>query len=192
MSTHPSAFYSALAAVLHQRAIPLHEKMVVELHALRERGGRLFVLGVGGGAANAAHAVNDFRKLCGVRAYAPTDGTSELTARANDEGWATIFKAWLRTEKISGGDALLVFSVGGGTAEVSACIYEAVQLAKQVGAQVLGVVGRADGITARFGDAVVVTGLEGELLTPVTEAAQIAVLHALVSDDRLQTSGTKW
>lgn len=189
---HPAGYYKILADVLEKKAAPLHDQMVSKLMMLQMRRGRLFVLGVGGGAANAAHAVNDFRKLCGIEAYAPTDGISEITARANDEGWATIFKAWLRTSRVGNLDALLVFSVGGGTPAVSACIYEAVQLAKNVGASVLGVVGRPDGAVARCGDAVVVTDVRGEFLTPVTEAVQIIVLHALVSDPRLQCAKTKW
>jgi D-sedoheptulose 7-phosphate isomerase len=190
---HIDDFTAAAVGVLGDVADgSAYDEMVYELAALRERGGRLFCLGVGGGAANAAHAVCDFRKLCGIEAYAPADGTAELTARTNDEGWATVFKAWLRTSRLSSKDALMVFSVGGGQADVSACIYEAVQLAKQVGARVLGVVGRAEGVVARFGDAVVVTGIAGPLLTPVTETAQVAVLHALVSDPRLQTGKTKW
>lgn len=174
------------------RAADQHDLLVRELVALRERRGRLFCLGVGGGAANAAHAVNDFRKLCAIEAYAPSDGIAELTARANDEGWHTIFKAWLRVSKLSSKDALFVFSVGGGQGNVSACIYEAVQLAAQVGARVLGVVGLSTGVTALVGDAVVVTEVLGDLLTPVTEAAQAAVLHALVSDPRLKVGRTKW
>lgn len=185
-------FKQKLSAVLEAVLGPKVDAMVEELVALRARGGRLFCLGVGGGAANAAHAVNDLRKLCGIEAYAPTDGIAELTARANDEGLDTVFKAWLRTSRLSGRDALLVFSVGGGQPRASMCIYEAVQLAKQVGARVLGVVGRADGATAKMGDAVVVTGVEGPLLTPVTETVQVAVVHALVSDPRLQMQETKW
>lgn len=192
MISHPDKFYDVLADVLRERAVGAHTLMVDELVALRARKGRLFCLGVGGGAANAAHAVNDFRKLCGIEAYAPTDGIAELTARTNDEGWNTVFTAWLRTSKLSGKDALMVFSVGGGHPTVSACIYEAVQLARQVEAPVLGVVGRAAGAVAQMGTAVVVTGLEGELLTPVTETVQVAVLHALVSDPHLKVNETKW
>lgn len=193
MSDHAQNFRDALYDAMDGSSSDArYEAMVAELVALRSRGGRLFCLGVGGGAANAAHAVCDFRKLCAIEAYAPTDGISELTARTNDEGWGTVFSAWLRTSKVSSRDAIFVFSVGGGHANVSACIYEAVQLAKQVGARVLGVVGRPDGAVARAGDAVIITGTQGSLLTPVTEAAQIAVLHALVSDPRLQSGRTKW
>jgi D-sedoheptulose 7-phosphate isomerase len=189
---HAETFYGALSRALTDCALPAHEAMVRELAALRERGGRLFCLGVGGGAANAAHAVNDFRKLCGIEAYAPTDGVAELTARANDEGWQTIFYEWLHVSRLCGFDALMVFSVGGGTPEISQCIHEAVEYAWARGAPVLGIVGSREGTTARLGRAVAVVEAEGALRTPVTEAAQIAVLHALVSDPRLQINKTKW
>lgn len=189
-----SDFYAALSEALVDRCGPQHEALVTELIALRARRGRLFVLGVGGGAANAAHAVNDFRKLCGIEAYAPTDGIAELTARTNDEGWPTVFTEWLRVSRISFRDAIMVFSVGGGHPTVSACIYEAIQLAYAVRAPVLGVVGRSDGAAAHQGNAVIVVGelSKSAWLTPITETAQIAVLHALVSDPRLRRSPTKW
>lgn len=189
---HAEDFYYALNTALFGAAVPKHEQLVKELHELRSRDGRLFCIGVGGGAANAAHAVNDFRKLCGIEAYAPTDGISELTARANDEGWKTIFSEWLEVSNLCSSDALMIFSVGGGTPEVSACIHEAVVLAKSYGARIFGVVGKGSGTTAQCGDVVVVSGQEGALLTPVTEAMQVAVLHALVSDPRLQSNETKW
>ena len=190
---HYLTFRHALEEVLLKPStLAQVELMLLELVALRRRHGRLFCLGVGGGAANAAHAVNDFRKLCGIEVYAPTDGISELTARANDEGWRTVFVEWLRISRLNAEDAIMVFSVGGGTENVSACIHEAVVHAESVNAVVLGVVGKPDGTTARRGDAVVVTGLEGPLLTPITETAQIAILHALVSDPRLQMVSTKW
>lgn len=192
LEKHEDGFYGLLIEVLMQHAAPVHDKMVKELVALRKRKGRLFCLGVGGGAANAAHAVNDFRKLCGIEAYAPTDGISELTARANDEGWGTVFLEWLRVSNFSTTDALFVFSVGGGQVDVSACIYQAVVRAKEIGALVLGVVGLPTGATAILGDVVVVTHVIGDLRTPITEAAQVAVLHALVSDPRLQLAPTKW
>ena len=198
MISHADNFYNALHDALTPRSgfgVEAYEKMVGELVALRERNGRLFCLGLGGGAANAAHAVNDFRKLCDIEAYAPTDGVAELTARANDEGWRTIFSGWLEVSRLSSNDAVMVFSVGGGTPGVSSCIYDAIDLATRRGATILGVVGKSEGITAQNGDAVVVvgaTGLLGPMLTPVTEAAQVAVLHALVSDPRLQSRATKW
>lgn len=179
-------------AVCRPATFQSYVRLVDELVALRERRGRLFCVGVGGGAANAAHAVNDFRKLCGIEAYAPTDSASEITARANDEGWHTIFREWLKVSRLGPADAVMVFSVGGGRGHVSQCILEAVMLAREVGAKVLGVVGRADGATAVYGDAVVVAGVDGPLLTPVAETAQVAILHALVSDPRLQQRSTKW
>lgn len=193
---HVVKFAAALDGVLRSPLIAQqYAELVRELVALRERGGRLFVLGVGGGAANAAHAVNDLRKLCGIEAYAPTDGIAELTARANDEGWHTIFVEWLRTSRLSRRDAIMVFSVGGGQAKVSACLYEAVQFAKWLDAKVLGIVGRADGATAKMGDAVIVVGPvldDDSMITPITETVQIALLHALVSDPKLQCRRTKW
>lgn len=193
MITHAHEFYTALFDTLIANASPAHDSMVDELVNLRERKGRLFCIGVGGGAANAAHAVNDFRKLCGIEAYAPTDCVSELTARANDEGWHTVFVGWLKVSQFSCADAIMVFSVGGGTPSVSACIHSAVFYAKSIGARILGVVGRPEGITATHGDVVVlVRSADPKLLTPVVEAAQVAVLHALVSDPRLQSKKTKW
>lgn len=192
MRGHAPEFYSELYRVLLGHAAPLHDLMIEELVALRERGGRLFCLGVGGGAANAAHAVCDFRKLCGIEAYSPTDSVAELTARVNDEGWATVLVEWLRGSHLRSSDVVFIFSVGGGTPDVSACVTKAVMLAKNIGARVMGVVAMPAGTTALLGDAVVVTNLVGPLCTPVTEAAQGAVHHALVSDPRLQISRTKW
>lgn len=166
-----------------------------ELCALRDRGGRLFMLGVGGSAGNCSHAVNDFRKLCGIESYAPTDNVPELTARTNDEGWETVFEAWLKVSRINGNDAIFVFSVGGGDAErgVSVNIVKAVDLAKSVGARVLGVVGRENGHTARNGDAVVVVPApDAGLVTPHCEAFQAVVWHGLVSHPDLQINDTKW
>lgn len=191
--THAQSFYQCLRDVLYQGQASLkHDALVAEMLVLRKRGGRLFCLGVGGGAANAAHAACDFRKLCGIEAYAPTDGIAELTARTNDDGWSTVFSEWLRVSRIGSMDAIFVFSVGGGHVDVSACIHGAVAEALGVSARILGVVGRSDGAVAKCGHVVVVTGVEGPLLTPVTEAAQVAVLHALVSDPRLQQQTTKW
>lgn len=190
---HKDQFVDALVGALRDAySAVLHEELVYELGALRERGGRLFCLGVGGGAANAAHAVNDFRKLCGIEAYAPTDSVAEFSARANDEGLDTVFAEWLRVSKLVEDDVLFVFSVGGGSARASQCISAAVKMAAYCGAKIIGVVGKPDGRTAFHGDVVVVSAVEGPLLTPVTEALQIAVLHALVSDPRLQVNPTKW
>jgi D-sedoheptulose 7-phosphate isomerase len=171
------------------------EKMALELASLRERNGRLFLLGVGGSAGNCSHAVNDFRKLCGIEAYTPTDNVSELTARANDEGLDTIFTGWLEISRLGANDAVLVFSVGGGDSErnVSTSIVKAVDLAKARGARVLGVVGRDSGHTARYGDLVIVVPtVEPKRLTPLTEAFQAVIWHCLVSHPALQVRATKW
>ena len=195
LSDHADEFYRVLAEVMRERAAPMHDRMIEVLADLRERRGRLFCLGVGGGAANAAHAVCDFRKLCGIESYAPSDGIAELTARANDEGWSTVFRAWLETSFLGKDDAIFVFSVGGGYPDVSACIHEAVRAAQAVGARVLGVVAHPCGAAAlaqNVENPIVITHVMGPTTTPVTEAAQIAVLHALVSDPRLQINRTKW
>lgn len=171
------------------------EKMVDELAALRERGGRLFILGVGGSAGNASHAVNDFRKICGFEAYAPTDNVSELTARTNDEGWATVLAAWLTGSRINGRDALLIFSVGGGNLEknVSPNLVSAIQLAKSVGASVLGIVGRDGGYTAKEANAcVIVPTVNPDHITPHSEAFQAVVWHLFVSHPKLKVNRTKW
>jgi D-sedoheptulose 7-phosphate isomerase len=171
------------------------ERAVDLLAAVRARGGRLFILGVGGSAANASHAVNDFRKLCGVEAYAPTDNVSELTARTNDEGWATTFTGWLTTSRLRAEDALLVFSVGGGDLErnISPNLVSAVQLAKERSASVLGVVGRKGGYTHRVADVCVVIPIENaEHTTPHAEAFQGLVWHLWVSHPKLKSAATKW
>jgi D-sedoheptulose 7-phosphate isomerase len=171
------------------------EKVVDELARLREQGGRLFILGVGGSAANASHAVNDFRKICGFEAYAPTDNVSELTARTNDEGWATVLSEWLKGSRLNGKDALLIFSVGGGDVEknVSPNLVTAIQLAKQVGAAVLGVVGRDGGYTKREATAcVIIPTVNPEHTTPHSEAFQAVVWHLFVSHPKLKVNRTKW
>ncbi len=171
------------------------EAIAIGLAATRENCGRLFVLGVGGSAANAGHAVNDFRKLCDIETYAPTDNVSELTARTNDEGWETVFAAWLRTSRVSGKDAILVFSVGGGNAEhnVSMNLVSALKEAKQHGASVYGIVGRDGGYTAQVADAIVIVPTVDERhITPHAEAFQAVVWHCLVSHPALQKQATKW
>jgi D-sedoheptulose 7-phosphate isomerase len=171
------------------------EQVVTHLAALREREGRLFILGVGGSAGNASHAVNDFRKLVGIEAYAPTDNVSELTARTNDEGWETTFAAWLHVSKLRAGDAILVFSVGGGDLErnVSPNLVRAVQYAKQVGATVLGILGRDGGYTGRAADAaVIVPTVNDAHVTPHSEAFQGVVWHCIVSHPSLKARATKW
>lgn len=171
------------------------DAMVKSLRELREGGGRLFFLGAGGSAGNCGHAVNDFRKLCGIESYAPTDNVSELTARTNDEGWETVFAAWLVTSKLSSNDGIFVFSVGGGDLErnVSPNIVRALELAKQRGARIFGVVGRDGGYTKKVGDhVVVIPTVDASLVTPHTEAFHAVVWHCLVSHPDLQQNATKW
>ncbi|HEX3549028.1 MAG TPA: SIS domain-containing protein [Candidatus Elarobacter sp.] len=171
------------------------EAVVAQLAAVRARGGRLFVLGVGGSAANASHAVNDFRKICGFEAYAPTDNVAELTARTNDDGWASVFEEWLKTSRLQQSDGLLVFSVGGGDLErnVSPNLVNALRYAKEVGAAVTGVVGRDGGYTARVADAcVIVPTVNPVNTTPHAEAFQAVVWHLFVSHPALKTAETKW
>jgi D-sedoheptulose 7-phosphate isomerase len=171
------------------------ERLAEGLAGVRTRGGRLFVLGVGGSAGHAGHAVNDFRKICGIESYAPTDNVSELTARVNDEGWDTSFSAWLEGSRLRAEDGLLVFSVGGGDRErgISANIVNALELARAKGCFIGGVVGRDGGHTARVGDAVVVIPpLVDERITAHTEGLCAVIWHLLVSHPRLQQSATKW
>lgn len=171
------------------------EKAVDELAAVRERGGRLFILGVGGSAANASHAVNDFRKICGFEAYAPTDNVSELTARTNDEGWATVLSEWLKGSRLGAKDGLLILSVGGGNLEknVSPNLVTAIQLAKQVGASIVGIVGRDGGYTAKEATAcVLIPTVNTEHVTPHSEAFQAIVWHLFVSHPKLKVNRTKW
>ena len=171
------------------------EKVVEELARVRERGGRLFILGVGGSAANASHAVNDFRKICGFECYAPTDNVSELTARTNDEGWATVFSEWLKGSRINGRDGLLIFSVGGGNLEknVSPNLVSAIQVAQGVGASVVGVVGRDGGYTAKAAAAcVIVPTVNPDHVTPHSEAFQAVIWHLFVSHPKLKVAKTKW
>ena len=171
------------------------ETLAAEIAAARARGGRLFVLGVGGSAGNASHAVNDFRKICGIESYTPTDNVSELTARVNDDGWETSFSAWLEVSRLARDDMLLVFSVGGGNLEknVSPNLVRALELAKKVGASVGGIVGRDGGYTKQVADAcVVVPTVDPEGVTPHTEAFQAVVWHLLVSHPSLQKNAMKW
>jgi len=173
----------------------LLERVVAGLAAVRERNGRLFILGVGGSAANASHAVNDFRKICGFECYAPTDNVSELTARTNDEGWATVFAEWLRGSRLNAQDGVLVFSVGGGNVEknVSPNIVEALKLAKTVGAAVFGICGKDGGYTAQVADAcVIIPTVNPANITPHSEAFQGVVWHLFVSHPRLKVAQTKW
>jgi D-sedoheptulose 7-phosphate isomerase len=192
---HAQTYFAEVATIARELDASLVESLADALSELRERGGRLFLLGVGGSAANCSHAVNDFRKLCGIEAYSPVDNVSELTARTNDEGWDTVFAAWLRTSKASANDALFVLSVGGGNLEknVSPNIVVALKEAKSRGMKVLGVVGRDGGYTKRVGDCVVVIPtVEPSRVTPHTEAFQAVVWHCLVSHPKLQQIATKW
>jgi D-sedoheptulose 7-phosphate isomerase len=169
--------------------------MVDLLAALRARAGRLFFLGVGGSAANASHAVNDFRKIVGIEAYAPTDNVSELTARTNDEGWATVFVEWLKVSRLNANDMIFIFSVGGGNLEknVSPNLVRAIQFAKEVGAQIVGVVGRDGGYAGQAADAcVIIPTVNPEATTPHAEAFQAVVWHLLVTHPLLKTAQTKW
>jgi len=171
------------------------ERMVLILARLRESGGRLFFLGVGGSAGNCGHAVNDFRKIVGIEAYAPTDNVSELTARTNDEGWETVFVEWLKVSRLNPGDVLFIFSVGGGNLEknISPNLVRAVQYAKEIGAKVIGVVGRDGGYTARVGDAVsIVPTVNPDAVTPHSEAFQAVIWHLLVTHPLLKIRQMKW
>ncbi|MEZ5785637.1 MAG: SIS domain-containing protein [Xanthobacteraceae bacterium] len=192
---HALSFLGQVVEIARQIPPESIESLCDALVDLRERGGRLFVLGVGGSAANCGHAVNDFRKLCGIEAYAPTDNVSELTARTNDEGWPTVFSEWLKVSRANANDAILVFSVGGGNLEknVSPNLVAAIQEAKARGSTVLGIVGRDGGYTKQAGDAVVVIPTVDESrVTPHAEAFQAVVWHCLVSHPKLQKNATKW
>ncbi len=193
--SHVAAFIAESIAILEQLDQQRIEALVQELLALRARGGRLFFLGVGGSAANAGHAVNDFRKLAGFEAYAPTDNVAELTARTNDEGWETVFVNWLRSSRLRADDAIFVLSVGGGdlARNVSPNLVRAVQYAKETGARVLGICGRDGGYTAQVADVcVVVPPLNARTVTPQSEAFQAVIWHLLVSHPELQIVETKW
>ncbi len=171
------------------------DRCVAELKAVRERGGRLFILGVGGSAANASHAVNDLRKIAAIEAYAPTDNVSELSARTNDDGWASVFAEWLKGSRLGPKDCLFILSVGGGNLEknVSPNLVAALQLAKQVGARVIGIVGKDGGYTAKVADAcVIVPTVNPVNVTPHSEAFQAVVWHLFVSHPELKVNQTKW
>ncbi len=192
---HAQKYFKQIADVANMLDYSLIRKMAIELKQLRERNGRLFILGVGGSAANASHAVNDFRKLCKIETYSPTDNVSELTARTNDDGWNTVFSEWLKISRINSNDAVLVLSVGGGNLEkqVSVNLIHALQEAKSVGAKIFGIVGKDGGYTATVADvAIVIPPIDSALITPITEAYQAVVWHCLVSDPELQVIATKW
>jgi D-sedoheptulose 7-phosphate isomerase len=193
--THATTFLAEVAETARRIPPDMVETLCDELADLRARSGRLFIIGVGGSAGNCGHAVNDFRKLCGIEAYAPTDNVSELTARTNDEGWHTVFSEWLKVSRADAKDAILVFSVGGGNLEknVSPNIVSAVQEAKARKMKVFGIVGRDGGYTKKAGDVVVVIPtIEESRVTPHAEAFQAVVWHCLVSHPKLQKNATKW
>lgn len=195
MTTFARSFLDQTRAIAEAIDADQIDRMARRLAAVRERGGRVFFLGVGGGAGHASHAVNDFRKLAGLECYAPTDNVSEITARTNDDGWDSVFVEWLRVSRLGERDALFVFSVGGGSEAdgISVCIVNAVKLAQSVGADVLGVVGRDGGYTASVGDGVlVVPGANPDLVTPHTEAFQAVVWHLLVSHPIVAVHAGKW
>ena len=193
--TFTQDFLKEFRSITEQLDSEAIDAAIEQLFTVRENGGRLFILGVGGSAANASHAVNDFRKICGFECYAPTDNVSELTARTNDEGWATVFVEWLRGSRLCAKDGLLVLSVGGGNLEnnVSPNLVRAIQHAKEVGARVIGIVGRDGGFTGQMADAVVlIPTVNPAHVTPHAEAFQGVVWHLFVSHPKLKVSQTKW
>lgn len=187
-------FLNETAEIARRLPFDQIDRMAGAIAEVRDRGGRLFLLGIGGGAGHASHAVNDFRKLCGVECYAPTDNVSELTARTNDNGWESTFVDWLAVSRFSADDALLVFSVGGGSLDppVSANIARAVQRASEIGADVFGIVGRHEGITAQLARECVVIEAPAARMTPHVEAFQAVVWHLLVSHPALAASAGHW
>jgi D-sedoheptulose 7-phosphate isomerase len=194
-SGHVAEFFAMSEAICGRIELSKIEALAVALKGVRERGGRLFMLGVGGSAGNCSHAVNDFRKLCCIEAYSPVDNVSELTARANDEGWETIFAGWLEVSRLGERDAIFVLSVGGGDVErnISMSLVRAIEFARSRGAKVFGIVGKEAGYTARNGDVVVVIPeVKAEWVTPLSEAFQAVVWHCLVSHPALQVRKTTW
>ncbi len=194
-STFAEKYLAEAAEIVSRLDRASLEKAAIMIGGLRATGGRLFILGVGGSAANASHAVNDFRKIAGIEAYAPTDNVSELTARTNDEGWATVFESWLKTSKLQARDAVLVFSVGGGDLErnVSPNLVAALKLAKSVGTKIIGVVGRDGGYTGKVADVCVLVPVVNPVhVTPHSEAFQAVVWHLLVSHPAVKVEQTKW
>ena len=193
--TFTEQFLAEAAEILKQIDVAAVERLAGTLAECRSGGGRLFILGVGGSAANASHAVNDFRKICGLEAYAPTDNVCELTARTNDEGWAGVFEGWLRVSRLREADALLIFSVGGGNVEkqVSPNLVAAIKYARAVGAKITGIVGRDGGYTAQNADAcVIVPTVNAKHVTPHAEAFQAVIWHLLVTHPALKQAETKW
>ena len=195
MATYSEQFLQETKEIIDTIDLKAIENMSELLLDLRNRDGRLFFLGVGGSAANASHAVNDFRKIVGIEAYTPSDNVSELTARVNDEGWDTVFSRWLQGSRLKKSDMLFILSVGGGNLEhkISVNLIKAVQYAKDIGCRVIGVVGRDGGYTAETADiCVVIPTVNSETVTPHTEAFQAVIWHLLVSHPRLQVNKAKW
>ena len=183
------------AEIVQKMDVAAIETMADLLAGIKQKGGRLFFIGVGGSAGNCSHAVNDFRKIVGIESYAPTDNVSELTARTNDEGWASVFVEWLKVSRLTAKDGVVVFSVGGGNLEknISPNLVTALQYAKSVGAKIAGIVGRDGGYTAKVADAcVIIPTVNPETVTPHSEAFQAVVWHLLVSHPKLKVNQTKW
>jgi D-sedoheptulose 7-phosphate isomerase len=195
MSSYSKNHLAEAAKIIKKIDYKVIENMVTLIASAREKNGRLFILGVGGSAGNASHAVNDFRKIVGIESYAPTDNVSELTARTNDEGWETIFSEWLKISKLNNNDILFILSVGGGNIEknISPNLVEALKLAKEIGAKIIGIVGRDGGYTAQVADAaVIIPTVNTETITPHSEAFQAVVWHLIVSHPLLKAKQTKW
>jgi D-sedoheptulose 7-phosphate isomerase len=192
---YTAAYFEEAIQILCQLNHTKIDRLLDVLLEVRQRNGRIFFLGVGGGAGHASHAVNDFRKIAGIECYAPTDNVSELTARINDDGWDSCYRNWLQGSRLRPDDAVFVFSVGGGDAErkISANLVMALQYAKQIGAKICGIVGRDGGFTAQVADAcVVVPTVNPETVTPHTESFQAVIWHLLVSHPRLKATEMKW
>ncbi|MEK9568222.1 MAG: SIS domain-containing protein [Paracoccaceae bacterium] len=193
--SHSASFFKQSAQIAQQLPHESVEKLAFALASLKEKRGRLFVLGVGGSAGNCSHAVNDFRKLCDIEAYAPVDNVSELTARVNDDGWETVFENWMKVSNATEKDAILILSVGGGDKKrnISPNIVKAVDYAKKIGMEIYGILGMPNGHTATNGDIVIVVpSIDSKFITPQSEAFQAVVWHCLVSHPALQTKPTKW
>ena len=195
MESFASSFLAETVEVIRQIDAPSVDRLAVGLGHVRDGGGRLFILGVGGSAGHASHAVNDFRKICAFEAYTPTDNVSELTARVNDEGWDSSFSEWLKVSRIGAADAILVFSVGGGNVEknVSVNLVRAIELAKERHARVFGIVGKDGGYTKQIADeCVLIPVISSDRITPHTEGLAAVVWHLVVSHPALKVSQTKW
>jgi len=195
MNSYSKQHLAEAIKIMEQIDDSIIERMVRIIATTRENGGRLFFLGVGGSAGNASHAVNDFRKIVGIESYAPTDNVSELTARTNDEGWETIFSEWLKVSKLNISDTLFILSVGGGNIEknISPNLVKALQLAKEKGCKIIGIVGRDGGYTAKVSDAaLIIPTINPETVTPHSEAFQAIIWHLLVSHPLLKKKQTKW